>query len=159
MPLAPSAQATFLFCLYELMLQLLEKQHSSHFFAGKTDFLQNFLLALENETAQEFQFSTKIFSFQKLFFFFFYLIAKVLWNMFLFQWKLEEKEIKQISAQIQIYTGILGKSSFFFGGENYFIWLHLDQKPTDFRREAPRLVLTCISSLDKHSLKLRKRNS
>lgn len=73
MPLAPSAQATFLFCLHELMLQLLEKQHSSHFFAGKIDFLQNFPLALEKETTQEFQFSTKIFSFQKLldiFFFF-----------------------------------------------------------------------------------------
>jgi len=48
------------------MLQLLEKQHSSHYFAGKIDFLQNFPLALEKEIAQEFQFSTKIFSFQKL---------------------------------------------------------------------------------------------
>lgn len=47
------------------MLQLLEKQHSSHFFVGKIDFLQNFPLALEKETAQEFQFSTKSFSFQK----------------------------------------------------------------------------------------------
>lgn len=71
MPLAPSAQATFLFCLHELMLQLLEKQHSSHLFAGKIDFLQNFPLALEKETAQEFQFSTRIFSFQELLDFFF----------------------------------------------------------------------------------------
>lgn len=45
--------------------------------------------------------------------------AKVLWNMVLFQCfqqKLEEKETKLISAQIQMYAGILGKSPFFRRG-------------------------------------------
>lgn len=144
------------------MLQLLENKHSSHFFAGKIDFLQNFPLALEKATTQEFQFSTKIFSFQKLLGFFFSVKAKVLRNMFLFQCfqrKLEEKETKLISAQIQLYSGILGKSPFFRGDTDYFTRLHLDQKLIDFRHEAPRLFSTCLSILEKHSLKLRKRSS